>query len=35
MDEDNDLKDVNTYLANLELDVDLQQDPTTQEEDQE
>jgi hypothetical protein len=31
--EDDDLKDVATYLTNLELDVDLQQDPT--EEDQE
>ncbi len=33
IDEDDDLKDVSSYLANLELDVDLQQNPT--EEDQE
>ena len=33
--EDDDLKDVATYLANLELDVDLTEDPIDQEEDQE
>ena len=35
MDDDDDLRDVQTYLANLELDVDLTHDPIVQEEDQE